>query len=234
MPEESGVEISVLCSGAAKAALLDIKPAFERATGHALKLSFNTTGVVFDRIASGEAIDLVITASGSLDDLMRQGHVTAGSKVEVARSGIGAVVRAGQPKPDISTPQAFKAALLAARTVAYTEPKSGGASGVHFARILTQLGIADEVNAKARYGDGGPIALIVARGEAEIGMHQIPELLGHAGIDYLGPLPAELQSHTLAAAAIPTRARARDGAQLLIRFLTSPESQAIMRAKGMD
>lgn len=228
------MEITVLCSGAAKAALTELKPLFERITGNALVLSFNTTGAVFNRIASGEAIDVVITASASIDDLVRQGYLTEGSAVEVARSGIGAVVQKGKPKPDISTPQAFKAALLHATTVAFTNPTSGGASGISVARILDHLGIAEQISAKTIFGDGGPIAVIVARGEASLGMHQIPELLGHLGVDYVGPLPPELQSYTHVAAAIPLRVKELNGAKALIQFLKTNDALAIMRSKGME
>jgi molybdate transport system substrate-binding protein len=228
------VQVSVLCTGAAKAAMLELQPQFERMSGHALTLSFNTTGIVFDRIARGEALDVVISARTSIEELLRLGHLVADSVVEIARTGVGIVVAQGRPKPDISSAETFRAVLIGAHSVAYTNPASGGASGVHVARMLQRLGIADEINAKAVFGDGGPIAHIVARGGADLGIHQIPELLGHAGVDYVGPLPAELQSYTHVAAAIPWRATSRDGATALIGFLGSSDALAIMRAKGME
>jgi molybdate transport system substrate-binding protein len=154
--------------------------------------------------------------------------------VEIAKSGVGVVVAKGAAKPDIATPDGLREALLRARRVAYTNPDAGGASGIQVAGVLAKLGIAEEINAKAVFGEGGPIALIVARGEAELGMHQIPELLGHDGVDYVGSLPAALQAYTRVSAAIPSRAVAPDDAKRLIGLLRSDEAAAVMRSCGME
>lgn len=227
-------EIRVLVSGAIRAAMTDIKPLFEQATEHRLVVSSDTSGRIAKRIADGEETDLLIVSSGGIDDLIRQGRVMAGSKAEIARSGLGAVVRTGAPKPDISTPEKFKEALLAAKTVAYTNPASGGASGAYFAKMLEQLGITDAVNQKARLGEGGPIAQIVARGDAELGIQQIPELLAYSGVDYVGPLPGPLQFFTRLAAGIPANGTQTDAAQALLKFLASPPAVSVMKAKGME
>jgi molybdate transport system substrate-binding protein len=227
-------EIRVLVSGAIRAAMMDIKPLFEQATEHRLIVSSDTSGRIARRIAGGEETDLLIVTSGGIDDLIKQGKVVAGSKVEIARSGLGAVVRTGAAKPDISTPEKFKDALLAAKTVAYTNPASGGASGVYFTRMLDQLGIADAVNSKAKFGEGGPIAQIVARGDAEFGIQQIPELLAYAGVDYVGPLPGSLQFYTRLAAGISAASRQSEAAKALLTFLASPPAIAVMKAKGME
>jgi len=155
------------------------------------------------------------------------------SKASVARAGVGVVVRKGAPKPDISTPEKFKQALLDAKSVAYTNPASGGQSGVYFAKLLTQLGITDEINKKAKFGDGGPIALIVFRGEAELGMQPIPELLAHPEVDFIGPLPAALQSYNHLTAGIPSNGKQPEAARALIKFLATPAAQAVMKAKGL-
>jgi molybdate transport system substrate-binding protein len=228
------LEISVLCSGAAKAAVTALRPLLERASGRSVVLSFATTGVIVKRIAAGEPIDLLISASDSIDIMTKAGHVIAGSAVEIAKSGVGVVVAKGATKPDIATPDALRAALLRARQVAYTNPAAGGASGVQVAAVLEQLGIAEQIDAKAIFGEGGPIALIVARGEAELGMHQIPELLGHDGVDYIGSLPATLQAYTRVSAAIPSRANAPDEAKRLIASLRSDEAAAVMHSCGMQ
>jgi len=232
--DAQAAEIRVLVSGAIKAALADIKPLFEQASEHKLIISSDTSGRIAKRLADGEETDLIIVTTGGVDDLIKQGKVVAGSKAEVARSGIGVVVRAGATKPDISTPEAFKQALVAAKSVAYTSPASGGASGIYFARMLEQLGIADEVNKKAKYGQGGPVAEIVARGDAEIGMQQMAEVIRFPGVDFVGPLPGSLQYFTVLAAGIPTNSKQPDGARVFVKFLASPAAVSAIKAKGME
>jgi molybdate transport system substrate-binding protein len=227
-------ELRLLVSGAIRAAMADIKPLFEQATEHKLIVSSDTSGRIARRIADGEEVDLLIVTSGGIDELIKQGRVRDGSKAEIARSGLGVVVRTGAAKPDISTPEKFKEALLAARTVAYTNPASGGASGGYFAKMLEQLGITDAVNKKARLGEGGPIAQIVARGDAELGIQQIPELLAYPGVDYVGPLPGSLQFFTRLAAGIAANSRQPEAAQILLKFLASPPAVSVMQAKGME
>ena len=227
-------ELRVLISGAIKAAMADLKPLFEQASGHQLIVRSDTSGRIAKRIADGEETDLIIVTTGGIDDLARQGRVIAGSKVVLARSGIGAVVLKGAPRPDISTPEKFKQALLAAKTVAYTSPASGGQSGIYFAKMLEQLGIADEVNKKAKYGQGGPVAAIVASGEAELGMQQIPELINFPGVDYIGPLPGDLQFFTVLAAGIATNGKQADAAGALIKFFATPAALSAIRRNGME
>ena len=228
-------EIRVLQSGAFKAAMADIKPLFEQVSGHKLKLDADTSGRIAVRIDKGEETDLIVSTSAGVDDLIKQGKVLADSKVAVARAGVGVVVRKGAPKPDISTPDKFKQALLDAKAVAYTNPASGGQSGVYFAKLLVQLGITDEINKKAKFGDGGPVAVIVGKGDAEIGMQPIPELLAHADVaDFVGPLPAALQSYNHLTGGIPANGKQPEAARALLKFLATPAAQAIIKAKGME
>ena len=228
-------EIRVLQSGAFKAPMAEIKPLFEQATEHKLKLNSDTSGRIARRIADGEETDFIISTSAGIDDLIKSGKVLADSKAAVARAGVGVVVKKGAPKPDISTPEKFKQALLAAKSVAYTNPASGGQSGVYFAKLLTQLGITDEINKKAKFGEGGPIAVIVGKGEAEIGMQPIPELLAHSDVaDFVAPLPAALQSYNHLTAGIPSNGKQPEAARALLKFLSTPAAQAIMKAKGLE
>ena len=228
-------EIRVLQPGAFKSAMADIKPLFEQASGHKLVLDSDTSGWIAQRIDKGEQTDFIVSTSAGVDDLIRQGKVLADSKAQVARAGVGVVVRKGAARPDISTPEKFKEALLGAKTVAYTNPASGGQSGVYFAKLLTQLGITDEINKKAKFGDGGPIALIVAKGDAEIGMQPIPELLAHSDVaDFVGPLPTALQSYNHLTAGIPASSKEPDAARALLKFLATPAAQAVIKAKGME
>ena len=228
-------EIRVLQSGAFKAPMAEIKPLFEQASGQTLKLDADTSGRIAARIDKGEETDFIISTSVGVDDLIKQGKLLADSKAPVARAGVGVVVRKGAPKPDVSTPEKFKQALLDAKTVAYTNPASGGQSGVYFAKLLTQLGITDEINKKAKFGDGGPVALIVAKGDAELEMQPIPELLAHSDVtDFVGPLPAALQSYNHLTAGIPANGTQPEAARALIKFLATPAAQAVMKAKGLE
>jgi molybdate transport system substrate-binding protein len=227
-------ELRILISGAFKSPMADIKPLFEQASGHKLIVDADTSGRIAKRIADGEQTDFIISTSAGVDDLIKTGKALPDSKAAVARAGVGAVVQKGAAKPDISTPAKFKQALLDAKTVAYTNPASGGQSGVYFAKLLAQLGIADEINKKAKFGDGGPIALIVHRGEAELGMQPIPELLAHPEVDFIGPLPSALQSYNHLTAAIPSNTKQPEAARALMQFLATPAAQAVMKAKGLE
>jgi molybdate transport system substrate-binding protein len=228
-------ELHILISGAFKNPMVDIKPMFEQASGHKLIVDADTSGRIAKRIADGEQTDFIITTSAGADDLIKSGKLLADSKTAIARAGVGTVVQKGARKPDISTPETFKQALLDAKAVAYTNPASGGQSGVYFAKLLTQLGIADEINKKAKFGDGGPIALIVAKGDAEIGMQPIPELLMYSDrVDFSGPLPAALQSYNHLTAGIPSNSKQPEAAGALLKFLTTPAAQAVMKSKGLE
>jgi len=228
-------ELRILISGAFKNPMVDIKPLFEQATGHKLVVDADTSGRIAKRIADGEQTDFIISTSAGVDDLIKSGKVLPDSKVAVARAGVGVVVRKGAVKPDISTPEKFKQALLDAKSVAYTNPASGGQSGVYFAKLLAQLNIADEINKKAKFGDGGPIALIVASGDAEIGMQPVPELLMYSDkVDFVGALPAAVQSYNHLTAGIPANSKQPDAARVLLKFLAAPAAQGAMKAKGLE
>jgi molybdate transport system substrate-binding protein len=228
-------ELRILISGAFKAPMAEIKPMFEKASGHTLVVDSDTSGRIAVRIDKGEVTDFIISTSAGVDDLIKQGKLIPDSKAAVARAGVGVVVQKGKPKPDISTPEKFKQALLDAKAVAYTNPASGGQSGVYFAKLLTQLGITDEVNKKAKFGEGGPVAVIVGKGDAEIGMQPIPELLAHSDVaDFVGPLPAALQSYNHLTAGIPANGKQPEAARALLKFLATPAAQAIMKAKGLE
>ena len=195
----------------------------------------DTSGRIAKRIADGEQTDFIISTSAGVDDLIKSGKVLPDSKVAVARAGVGVVVRKGAAKPDISTPEKFKQALLDAKSVAYTNPASGGQSGVYFAKLLAQLNIADEINKKAKFGDGGPVALIVAAGDAEIGMQPVPELLMYSDkVDFVGALPAAVQSYNHLTAGIPANSKQPDAARALLKFLATPAAQDAMKAKGLE
>jgi molybdate transport system substrate-binding protein len=220
-------ELKVLCTTAMRTTMLDMGARFERATGHKLVMSIAPSAQLVRRIQNGAAADLVISFAPGIDDLIKDGKV-AGSRSDLARSLIGVAVRAGAPKPDISSPDALRRALLAAKVVAYS---SGGISGNHFVSVLEKLGIADEVKAKSRLG--APAAAFVARGEADVAVQQIPELIAVAGAELVGPLPRELEHVTQFSAGLLASAKEPDAAKALVKFLMTEEAAAVIKAKGL-
>jgi molybdate transport system substrate-binding protein len=228
------IEIKVLSATAMKEVLGALASQIERATGCKLAVSCTTSGGVAKRIARGETADLIILAATEMAELTKQGKVLAGSTIEIARSNIGVGVRRGAPKPNISSTEAFKNALISAQTVAYTDPTAGGASGTYLAGLLNKMGIADKIGTRlAAGGPDGLVGTIVARGDAEIGLHQIPELIA-AGVDVVGPLPPEIQKPTVYAAGIPAKAQHADASKAVIAFLSTPTAAAAVQAHGMD
>jgi molybdate transport system substrate-binding protein len=229
-------EMHVLITTAMKAAIDDLAPAFEAATGHKLTITYGPSGALAKRIAGGEAVDLVILAGG-IDGLIKQGKVAANSRRDVARVRIGVGVRKGAPRPDIATVESLRQTLLKAKSVAYVDPRAGGASGIYLAKMLERLGILAEINAKARLARGGTedmVSAIVARGEAEIGLQQISEIMSVAGVDLVGPLPDELQTVTVYAAGVPGTAKEAASARAFIAFLTTRVAATVYKTKGLD
>src|SRR3989441_5964514 len=231
-----GDEVKVMTSGAFTAAYLEIVPEFERATRNTVVTAFgasmgNAPDWIPSRLQRGEPVDVVIVADSALDDLIKQGKVLAGSRVDLVRSSIGIAVRAGAPKPDISSVAALKRALLQAKSIAY----SASASGVYVSTELFQrLGIADQVMGKSTRIVSAPVGAAVARGDAEIGFQQISELLPVPGIDYVGPLPPEVQKVTVFSAGVAAAAKAPDAARALIAFLASPAAATVIKKSGLE
>jgi molybdate transport system substrate-binding protein len=229
-------EIKVMTSGAMSAALKELTPAFERASGSTLVIvsGGSVAGApdsIPDRLQRGERADVLIMAGAGIDDLVRAGHAVAGSRVDLARSSIGIAVRAGAPRPDISSTDALRRALLQAASVAY----SSSVSGVYVStELFERLGIAAEMRAKSRKVDSEPVAEVVARGEAELGFQQISELKPVTGVEVVGPLPAAVQRVTVFAAAAGAGSANPAGGRALIAFLASPAASAAIARSGMD
>ena len=231
----SAAEIKVLSAIGMKEVMDDLGPKFERAGGHKLAITFGTLGAVVKLVQGGETADVVIIPRQGIDTLVAEGKAPAGNVTAVARSGIVVVVRKGAPKPDISSPDALKRALLAAKSVTYGNPADGGASGIHFAKVLDRLGIANEMKAKTIYAKaGGDAGVLVADGKAEMGVNQLQVLMPVAGIDIVGPLPGDLQATTVFSAAIMTGARNAAASKALVDFLRTPEAAKVIKAKGME
>ena len=227
-----GAEIRVLCAGAVKSAFSEAAKAFEAKGGDTIRATFAPAGEIRKRLADGERYDLVLAAGENLDDFAAAGWIDPGSRQDVGAVGIGVAVKAGAPRPDISTPEALKKALLDARTVTYMDP-TRGTSGKHVDEVvLPKLGIRDAVRAKTTLGEGGFIAEKVARGEADIVLHQMTEMLPVQGIAILGPLPGDLQKTTVYAAALAKDPPHAADARRLLAHLASPATRALFVARG--
>jgi molybdate transport system substrate-binding protein len=230
-------ELKVLSAIGMQSVLEDLGPKFERATGHKLSFSFTTAGAAVKRAQGGEAADVVITTRQGIDGLVKNGKAAADNVTALASAGISVAIRKGAPKPDISSPDALKRTLLAAKSISYVDPASGGASGIHFAKVLDRLGITNEMKSKTVLPNPktpAEVGALVAKGEAEIGVHIIVELISVAGIDIVGPLPGDLQNTIVFAAAVMASAKDAEAAKALVNFLRTPEAVAVTKANGME
>ena len=229
-------EVRVMTSGAFTAPYLEVIPQFERTTHHKIVTAYgasmgNAPDSIPSRLERGEPVDVVILAAPALDDLIKQGKVVPGSRVDLVRSSIGVAVRAGAPKPDISSVEALKRTLLGAKSIAY----SASASGVYLSQeLFPRLGIADQIKAKCHRIANEPVGAVVARGDAEIGFQQISELLPVAGIDYVGPLPPDVQKVTVFSAGVAVGAKHPEAARALIKFLASPAVVPAITKSGLE
>ena len=224
-------EIKVLSTQATEEAYKELAPQFEKASGHKVTTVFTGTLDALKRLSNGETYDLLIMARQQIDELSQSGKVIAGSRTDVAKSGVGVAVGKGKPKPDISTVDALKKTLLAAKSVGY----STGPSGVYVVTMFQKLGIADEIKSKLKQTPTGVfVGSIIASGEAEIGFQQVSELSFFPGIDYVGPLPAEVQLVTVFSAGVPAGAKEADAASSLVSFITAPAAAAVFKKHALD
>lgn len=212
-----------------------LAPAFEEAQGCTLAFTWATAPLLLQRLQAGEKADALILNRAVTDTLLASGGIVAGSDAVIASSATAIAVRAGAPKPDISTPDALKRTLLEARAISYTDPAAGGASGIYFAKLLERMGIADAINAKTRFPPpSGYSGMFLPTGEADLVVQQVPELLHVPGIEIVGPLPGDLHMVTVFVAAIPTDSAQPLLARALIESLRTPEAKALFRAKGLE
>ncbi len=224
-------EVKVIAANAVKEAYLEIVAAFEKSSGHKVVTIWTGSENAAKRISDGEVVDIALIAAPNIDRLILEGKLAAGSRADVAKSSVGVAVRAGLPKPDISSREAVKQAVLAAKSVAY----SSGPSGFHVADLFKKMGIADQIKDKAKQTpSGAQVAELVARGEVDLGFQQVSEFLHAKGIEYLGPLPADIQHTTVFSAGLHTAAPAPDAAKALVKFLTAPEAGPVIKKIGME
>jgi molybdate transport system substrate-binding protein len=230
MSVSTGSEFKVLATTAMSSVLGEWLPAFDR-TNHVTTIAqFRSTNRILESMRSGEVADLIIATSGAIDELMRAGKIVNGTRTEFASAGIAVCVRSGERRPDIASVDSLKRALLDAKSIAYSQT---GQSGVHFAKVIEQLGITADVKAKTILSTGGLVGEIVARGDAELGVQQTSEILAVSGVDLVAPLPDTLQLISVFAAGIVTGSAHEQASRLMMNWLCSPDGARVMRDKGL-
>ncbi len=224
-------ELKVLSTQATEQAYKELVPQFEKATGHKVATVFTGTLDADKRLAAGESYDMLIMSSGSIDGHIKEGKVVAGSRVDLAKSGVAAGVKAGSPKPDISSVEALKKTILSAKSIGY----STGPSGVYIVSLFEKLGMADAVKPKLKQTPTGVfVGSIIASGEVDIGFQQVSELSHFAGVDYVGPLPEAVQRYTVFSSGLAAGAKETEAAKALVKFLTAPAAAQAFKKQGME
>jgi molybdate transport system substrate-binding protein len=227
-------EIRLLSASALHPAIDALIPDFEKSSGHKVTVAYGTAGAVADRVQKGEAADIVVTSVPMFDQLQAQGKVVAGDRAIIAKVGVGAFVRKGAAKPDISSTDAFKRAMLAAKSIAYPDPAGGGASGIYVASLLERLGIAAEMKSKTKLSTLGTLYASVANGDIEIGFNQVSEILAQPTVELVGPLPPAIQNYTQFAPGIIMGSSQTDAARAFVTFLSSPAAKTVLNARGFE
>ena len=230
----SAAELKLLTAGAFEEVVKELMPSFERQSGHKVTIERGTAGELKTRIERGDSFDVAVITPVVLDALAKEGKVVPVSRTNVATVGVGVGVKQGAPKPDISTVEAFKRALLNAKAVAYIDPASGGTSGMYIDKLLDRLGIADAVRPNAKLKKGGHAAEFVVSGEADIVLQQMSEIIPVKGVVAVGPLPAEIQNITTYSAAVSSASKAPVAAQALLKALSGPDAAVLLKSKGME
>ena len=231
----SAAEIKVFSTVGVKSVLEDLVPKFEKATGHKLTITWNTASLLAKRVQAGEQADALVLIKGDVETLKAAGKIMLGTDVIFSKSIFAVGVKAGAPKPDISTPDALKQALLASKAVSYTDPATGGASGVYTAKQIAKLGITEQMKGKTKHPpSGGFSGSLLVDGQADIAINSKPELMSVPGVEVVGPLPGDMAYTVIYAAGVQSGAAQADAAKALVKYLMSPEAQAVFKAKGFD
>jgi molybdate transport system substrate-binding protein len=234
----SAADIQLYCAGALQPAVRELLLKFEESSGHKVTATYQTAGALTARIQKGDVVDVAIVSGPQIDELEKAGKVVVGSRVDIAKIGIGAFVRKGAVRPDISSVDAFKRSMLAARSMVYPDPAIGNAASVYLAGLLGRLGIAAEMAPKTKFlsapPSGGPLYEEVARGAIDIGFNQISEILVQPNVDFIGPLPPEIQSYTLFAAGMGAGTKEVSVGQALISHLSSTAARNLLNSKGFE
>jgi molybdate transport system substrate-binding protein len=233
-PAARAVELKVMSTVALTPTLEELTPKYESSSGNKLTIVYSTIAELRKRIEAGETADVMILSRPALEDLQTKGQVAQGSIANVASSYVAIGIRAGAPKPDISTAEKLKAALLATKSISYADPAKGGASGVYFAKVIDRLGIADQMKSKTVLVPGAQAGELVAKGEVEMGVAQASEIAAVPGAQVVGPLPGDLNSTIVFAVGIGAASKDPAAAKSLIELLTGPTGTDVLKSKGMD
>ena len=228
-------EIKLLSAVALHPAFDVLIPDFEKSSGHKVTIAYGNAGAIMERFQKGEAADLMINAAPLIEQLRAQGKVVAGDRTIIAKVGVSAFVRKGATKPDMSSADALKRSMLAAKSIIYPDPAGGGASGIYMASLLERLGIAGEMKPKTKLSSSAQVLYAsVANGDVEIGFNQISEVLAQPSVEFAGPLPSEIQNYTQFAPGLVAGSNQADAARALVTFLTSPAAKPVLKAKGFE
>jgi molybdate transport system substrate-binding protein len=231
----SAAEIKVFATVGVKSVVEELVPKFEKATGHKLNITWSTGALLAKRVQDGEQADALVLIKGNIETLIKDGKVAPGGETLFAKSIFAVGVRAGAPKPDISSVDAFKQALLAAKGISYTDPAAGGLSGVYIAQQIERMGITEQMKGKTKFPPaGGFVGKLLASGEVDIAIQSKPELASVKGVEVVGPLPGDMAFTVVYSAAVQNGAAQADAAKALVQYLMSPEAQAVFKADGYD
>jgi molybdate transport system substrate-binding protein len=227
-------EVKVLAAVALTAVLDDLAPVFEKSSGNKIELVYGLAADLRKRVLGGEPADVVILTRAAMDDLQKQERLFPDTLTNIGVTEVSMTIRAGAPRPDISSVQALKQTLLSAKSIVYADPAKGGVSGVYFARVLDKLDLTDQLRAKTMLVPGAQAADVVAKGDAELGVAMASEIVPVKGAQLLGPLPGELANTTVYAAAVERGTGSPDAAKALIQFLKGPSAVPALKAKGFE
>jgi molybdate transport system substrate-binding protein len=230
----AAAEVRVLSAGAMKTMVTELSEGFQKETGHTVVITADTGGGLRKRVEGGEKADVLIAPDAAMDALAKSNHVVTDSRRDLARTAVGVGVREGAPKPDVSTVDAFKRAVLEAKSIVYLDPASGATSGIHVAHVLQQLGLADAIKDKVVLWKGGYAAEAVASGKADLCLHQISEILPVKGVTFVGPMPAEINKVTVYTSSLLTGAPTPDAGRAFLAYLARPEFRPKFAAAGLD
>ncbi len=227
-------EIRILSAGAFRSVVDELKPSFEKDTGHKLVIDNGTAGQISERVGKGDFYDVVVTSVRGQNELVEKGKLAKDTRLDLARVGIGIMVRNGMAKPDVSTVDAFKKALLDAKTVAHVDPASGGTTGIYLTSLFEKWGITEQLKPKLKLKWGGHVADLLIAGQADLGMQQISEIVPVKEVTFVGPLPKEIQVYTVYTGALHTETKDAMAAMQLLTALTNETARSIIKSKGME
>jgi molybdate transport system substrate-binding protein len=231
----NAAEIKVLSGSGVQPVMIDLIPGFEAASGHKVAFDYGTVGGMAERVRGGEAADVVIASGPQIAALEKGAKVVAGSRTDLGKTGVGVFVRKGAARPDIGSVEAFKRTLLGAKSIGWNDPAAGAPVSIYMLGLLDRLGIGAEMKPKTvAFKQRSERFEAVARGDVEIGFNQVSEILAAPGVDLVGPLPESIQNYTLFSAGIVANSRQQDAGRALIRFISSPDAKAAMKAKGFE